>query len=147
MSHTAVQRLVDGSVYENVRGADGRWSWVPDADVEQASDPHRTWAGLLSLVESTGDLDTEAAMLVMDLERGLHLLSRLHPDAGAVVAARVMNDLDDDEMDIAFPKGKGRMDWRRLRHKACAWLAAYIAGDPLSAVKGPSCERAYRAAR
>lgn len=144
-SNRHVQRLVDGAVYESVREWDGRWTWVPDPDI--ASDPHATWAGLLSVLETHGELETEGAMIVMDLERAQHLLSRLHPDAAAVIAARVMNELDDDEMDVAFPAGGGRPNWRRLRSKACAWFTSYLRGHPLSAVKGPSCERAYKAAR
>jgi hypothetical protein len=144
-SNRHVQRLLDGAVYESVRGIDGRWTWIPDPEV--ATDPHSTWAGLASLLELRGELESEAAMVVMDLERCQHLLSRLHPDAAAVIAARVMNDLDDDEMDQAFPKGGGRPDWRRLRSKACAWFTAYLRGHPVTASAGPSCEKAYRSAR
>ena len=145
-SNRHVQRLVDGSVYESTL-LDGRWTWIPDPEIEQTSDPHSSWAGLASLLELKGDLESEGAMIVMDLERSLHLLSRLHPDAAAVISARVMNDLSDAEMDEAFPKGGGRPDWRRLRSKACAFFTSYLRGHPISAVKGPSCEKAYRAAR
>lgn len=146
-SNRHVQRLVDGSVYESVREWDGRWTWVADPEVEDASDPHATWAGLLSVLEMAGELETEGAMIVLDLERSLHLMSRQHPDAAAVIAARVMNDFTDEEMDKAFPVGGGRPNWRRLRSKACAWFTSYLRGHPISASKGPSCEKAYRAAR
>lgn len=143
-----IQRLIDGSVYEAVFEQETRrWTYVPDPEVEQASDPHTTWAGLLSVLETTGQLESEGAMIVMDLERGLHLMSRAHPDAAAVIAARVMNDLSDEEMDEAFPPARGRPNWRRLRAKAVAWLHAYLRGLPITAIRGPSCERAYRGAR
>jgi hypothetical protein len=118
-------------------------------------DPRAMWAGLLSAVETTGDLDTEAAMIVMDLERALHLLSRLHADAAAVVAARVMSDFTDFEMDAVFPQVRGwngrivRPDWRRLRDRSVAWLPAYLQGAPISSddPKAWTCERAFRDAR
>jgi len=139
-SRRAVERLVDGSVYEWTRDSTGRGTWVADPDVHD--DPHVTWAGLASAFEATGRPDWDGAVLVMDLERSLHLLSRLHPAAATVVATRVLNDLSDDEMDEAMPSGKGQANWRRLRAKAVAWITAYLSGGSLA-----DCERAYRRGR
>jgi hypothetical protein len=139
-SRRAVERLIDGAVYEWTRDATGRGTWVADPEIDV--DAHLTWAGLASAFEQAGWPDSEGALLVMDLERALHLLARLHPDAATVVATRVLNDLSDDEMDAAMPTKRGGPNWRRLRSKAAAWITSYLSGSSTR-----ECEAAYRRAR
>jgi hypothetical protein len=139
-SRSRIELLLDGGTYEFRLGSDGRGMYVPNAIDEM--DPHLTWAGLRSSVEAAGRPDWEGALIVMDLERALHMMSRNHPDAATVVATRILNDLSDDEMDAALPAGRGRANWRRLRAKAAAWISAYLSGASIV-----ECERAYRRAR
>jgi hypothetical protein len=145
-----LEKLVDGKVYSKLFDPERhRTTW--ELEDENTADPktlipppQAMWAGLLSTVESTGEVESEGAMLVMDLERSLHLLARQHPEAAAVISARVMCDFEDDEMDGVFPKGYGRPAWQRLRSKGIAWMQAYLNGHPITAPKGKSsCESAY----
>jgi hypothetical protein len=139
-SRSRIELLLDGGTYEYRVGNDGRGSYVPDAIDEM--DPRLTWAGLRSSIEAAGRPDWEGALIVMDLERALHMMSRRHPDAATVVATRILNDLSDDEMDEAMPAKRGRPNWRRLRAKAAAWISVYLSGASIA-----ECERAYRQAR
>jgi hypothetical protein len=145
-----IERLIDGWNYSwslDATGPRPRWIYIAEPR-EIDPDPHAMWAGLLSGLEETGNLGTDAAMIVMDLERALHLLSRRHPDAASVISARMMCDFEDDEMDLAFPQVRGRggkvvrADWRRLRDRAVAWFSTYLRGGTIE-----QAERAYKAAR
>jgi hypothetical protein len=152
-----VERLIDGYNYSwslDTTTGRPRWTYVPEPR-EVDPDPHAMWIGMLSALETFGNLESDGALTVLDLERGLHLMSSLHADAAVVISARVMLGLEDDEMDAAFPPVRGvggkvvRADWRRLRDRAVAWLSAFLNGAPISSrdPKVWTCERAYRSAR
>lgn len=112
-----------------------------------------TWALLRSAVEKTGDVDSEAWMTVMDIERELRLLAtrpivrdlrerglvREARQAAALLSCALLLDWDAQDFSATFGRG---LPGERLVTKALAWLSARLNGATLE-----QADAAFRRAR
>lgn len=114
----------------------GKIDWIPTTHLLE----------LRARIERTGNVESEAFAMVIDLERAISALQSRHPDAAAVVTCVAFLDFDIGQLEQVFGT---RRNWARLQNKAIAWMAAYLAGLPVVGedYDTPSCERAYRRAR
>lgn len=106
--------------------------------------PH--WMELRAYAERTGDLESEALVSAIDLERALTALQSRHPVGAVVVACTALLDMDAVALHQALG---GRTNWARMHNKSVAWCAAWLSGLPVDDPDpdAPSCERAWRKAR
>jgi hypothetical protein len=111
----------------------------------------KEWPFIRARIESSGDLEDEAWMSVLDLEGALWQMAspdlqgrrnliaqRQHAAAAVCVAARLLFEVTDDELKMAIG---GDLDPSRLLRKAAAWGATRLAGGTQR-----ECDDAFRRA-
>lgn len=111
-----------------------------------------TWAQLRSSVEHHGNVDSDAWLTVMDIERELRLLAtrpmvrdlrergliREAKQGAALLSCALLLDWDAQDFAAAF----GRIPGERLVTKSIAWISARLNGGTLE-----EADQAFRKAR
>jgi len=123
---------------------------VPADGIETWPREELTWSRLRASIERTGNLESKAVSLVLDLERALLALSTHHPEAASAVVTQLMLEPEPSTLAQVYNVDRrGRpVDPQRWIRKSVAWMSAYLSGLPVSAEKGKaSCEAAWRRAR
>ncbi len=117
-SSDAIDRLVEGFVYDEDRGA-----WV---------EAEASWAALRSWVEHYGNVESEGWLEVLDIERAIARLSRQHPAAAVVVILTLFGWEQHEIAEVL----RLRTPYARLLDKAKNFLEADLSGrDPTKAYK------------
>ena len=142
------RRLLEALIMGEV--ARDRTEHLPAEDVETWPREELTWSHLRATIERTGNLESKAVSLVLDLERALLALSTQHPEAASAVVTQLMLEPEASTLHQVYNVDRrGRpVDPERWIRKSVAWMSAYLSGLPVSADKGKaSCEAAWRRAR